>query len=264
MPKINNENVIVKIYTLSHPTTGEVRYIGRTTNTLNARLNGHISKAKTNTRKTHKDNWILSLKGVRPTVLEIESIQGWSESYVREQAIIREYLEKGFSLVNSHDRGEGEMLRNISKEQRIKISKTLKEGYASGRIKSPSKKEVVVYDLQGDLISKFDSYKECAEWLGISQKHIEISLKRNCKRLHNYQVRRVEDTPPSKYCIKRDNSFNLKDIYLVDVHSGEVIAFNSYKECKKFLGVSGGSFIGHYLNKDLIFRNKYKITDKNE
>ena len=45
-------NIEVKIYVLKDPNTDEIRYIGRTKNFLNRRLNGHLSKAKTNKFRT--------------------------------------------------------------------------------------------------------------------------------------------------------------------------------------------------------------------
>ncbi len=56
------ENIEVKIYLLIDPITEEIRYIGRTKNTLSIRLSGHLSKANSRVFKTHKDNWILNLK----------------------------------------------------------------------------------------------------------------------------------------------------------------------------------------------------------
>jgi len=50
-----------KIYTLSHPKTKEVRYIGKTYRTLKKRLSEHCSECNAN-HGTHKIHWIKSLK----------------------------------------------------------------------------------------------------------------------------------------------------------------------------------------------------------
>ena len=49
-----------KIYTLEHPITKEIRYIGKTTRSLKKRLSEHVSEASFN-HGVHKINWINSL-----------------------------------------------------------------------------------------------------------------------------------------------------------------------------------------------------------
>lgn len=177
--------MLVKIYVLKHPETLEVRYIGRTKNKLNARLNGHLSKARKNKVKTHKDNWLLSLKE-RPIIEQIEEVEGWTESYKVEQFLIKDYLEKGYDLVNLHDRGEGGVNRNISIEQRQKISKSVKKLHEEGKLNC-GRKKITLFDLEGNRINTFASFKECASYIGVSDKHMQRSVKRNAKRIRNYQ-----------------------------------------------------------------------------
>ena len=86
----------VKIYALKHPVTQEIRYIGRTKNSLKVRLTGHLSKAKQNKFKTYKDNWILSLQ-TKPIIELLETVYGWEESYKREKEIIKDYLNKDYN-----------------------------------------------------------------------------------------------------------------------------------------------------------------------
>lgn len=187
----------VKIYVLKHPETYEIRYIGRTKNSLNVRLNGHISKAKTNIRKTHKDNWILSLN-TKPIIELIDEVEGWSESYLREQQLISEYLKKDIRLVNLHDRGEGGLLRIISKKQRKKISKKIKQLHREGKLNC-GRKKITLFNLNGEKIKTFNSYKECANYLKVSEKHLQNSIRRNAGRIKNYQHKIGEitnDIPP--------------------------------------------------------------------
>lgn len=49
----------VKIYTLKHPDTLEVRYVGKTVRSLSRRLGNHIANAKGNKHNKHLSNWIL-------------------------------------------------------------------------------------------------------------------------------------------------------------------------------------------------------------
>ena len=49
----------IKIYSLSCPISNEIRYIGKTVESLEKRFNRHISYAKK--EKSYKANWINSL-----------------------------------------------------------------------------------------------------------------------------------------------------------------------------------------------------------
>lgn len=51
----NLETIKVLIYSLTDPTNDEVRYIGRTKNSLSVRFRNHKSKAKRKLYNTHKD-----------------------------------------------------------------------------------------------------------------------------------------------------------------------------------------------------------------
>lgn len=188
----------VKIYLLRDPQTQEIRYIGRTKNDLKIRLRGHISKAKK--KKTYKDCWITSLSNVnlKPIIELLTVIDGWEKSYKYEQSLIREYLSKGHKLTNLHDRGEGGKQRNFSNEQKQKISESLKKLYQEGKLfcgQVPLK----VFDLNGNFISNFKSYKDCAEFIGVSRKHLECSMQRKAKRLKTFQIRKMNEKDPGKY-----------------------------------------------------------------
>lgn len=78
------DDVEVTLYYLIDPITNDVRYIGRTKNTLNRRLNGHLSKARKG-NKSHKNDWIRSIlsKGLKPKIAEIKKVSGWRGSHIR-------------------------------------------------------------------------------------------------------------------------------------------------------------------------------------
>ena len=67
------ETKITFIYTISHPLTNEVRYIGKS-NTPRKRLFSHIDKR--NKTKSHKNNWIISLlkEDLRPIIEVLEEV----------------------------------------------------------------------------------------------------------------------------------------------------------------------------------------------
>ena len=56
----------IKIYTLSHPDTHEIRYVGMTSKSLKERLTNHWSHIYQN---NHRTNWIKSLRKIRKSLL---------------------------------------------------------------------------------------------------------------------------------------------------------------------------------------------------
>jgi len=129
------------IYTLSHPITNEVRYIGFTSrSSLDKRLKEHLKDK----RKTKRVSWIKSLlnKELKPVIEQLDScnFDNWKQL---EQYWIAQFRAWGFNLVNLTNGGEGAIgykhtekqklnnsLRNkgkiISQETRDKISKNKK------------------------------------------------------------------------------------------------------------------------------------------
>lgn len=95
------------IYTLSHPQTGEIRYVGKTTN-LKRRTYQHFNiKICKKLGNKHLGNWLLSIlnSGFKP-LLEIieECTDNWIES---EQYWIEQFKHWGFNLLNVTKGGEG-------------------------------------------------------------------------------------------------------------------------------------------------------------
>lgn len=58
-----------RVYGLSHPTTGEIRYVGQTRTPLERRLSAHLAPSSLSSRD-HRSHWIRSLKtqGLRPVI----------------------------------------------------------------------------------------------------------------------------------------------------------------------------------------------------
>ena len=251
--------MVVKIYVLKDPISEEIRYIGRTKNSLAVRLSGHCSKAKRNSFKTHKDNWILKLTE-KPIIEQIEEVLGWEESYIREQEIIKEYISNGYRLTNLHDRGTGGLLRDISIEQRQKISATVKKLHAEGKF-SCNKKSVDLYDLKGNFIITLDSYKNGAEYIGIPQKHFQNSMKRNAKRIKNFQVVRQNSPHPGIWKQRTGEiTKNFKKLYLWDTLDKVIIELEARKRFTEMFD-RAGSTINHYLDTNKLFNNRYLITN---
>ena len=99
-----NDTRKVKIYTLNHPDTLEVRYVGKTVRSLSRRLGNHIDNAKRSKHNKHLSNWILSIlsNGKRPVIELIEEVDNsiWQE---RERYWIAQYP----NLINLTEGGDG-------------------------------------------------------------------------------------------------------------------------------------------------------------
>lgn len=191
---------IVKIYVLIDPITNRVRYIGRTKCSLPMRLSQHVFRAKNNKIKNnHKDNWIKSLLKLnsRPIIKLLTTVEGWSESHVFEQNLIKKHCIK-HNLVNNDDRGEGQFNKKLSQEYKDKISKTLKEGYSSGKIPHPKNKIVYYYNHNGEYCGEFKSIKEASEQLNIVYSNIKKCLRGTQKHAKKYRFSFIKLNQMSK------------------------------------------------------------------
>lgn len=140
------------------PLTLEVRYIGRTKNSLKRRLSDHISDSKSN-HNSYKKNWINSLKKLNksPIIELIETLDcSWEESYIVEQRYISDYFKRGCNLVNLIDKGCG--------TYGIKIERPF------------LRKPILQYDLEGNFLKEWDSMTTVEKNLNINKKLIFKAL----------------------------------------------------------------------------------------
>ena len=109
----SEEEKTVYIYSLSHPTTKEIRYIGKA-NDISKRLKGHLNKSKTS--NTHFHNWIKSITniGLIPIIKIVKTTNesNWCED---EKRAILDFRNNGCNLLNI---AEGGNMPFCSKEQR--------------------------------------------------------------------------------------------------------------------------------------------------
>lgn len=236
----------VKIYTLIDPVYFKIRYIGRTTQSLNKRLVGHISKSKL--KKTHKDYWIQSLlkKGFIPRIKELKVVDGWSYSHEVEKNYIKKALKYNFKLTNHDDRGEGCKNKIITDSQKLKISNTLKYKYEKNIIKPTNTTGVSVFNLNGDFIQKFNSCSECVKILKIPRSSLEKVLSKKVKRWKNYQITYGKN--PSKYVARSKYNQNNKKVFIYNNKNKTVLEFESFILAAKYLKVSSPT-IRRYINK---------------
>lgn len=155
MSKIpKNQQVETTIYTLSHPDTKEIRYIGKTVKALEDRLTSHIYdsvKRKDKKTITHKDNWLrkLNKEGKIPLIEKLDSTE-WYKSQELEKYWIAIYKNLGFNLLNQTDGGEGNLGRIVSAETRKRMS------LANGKC-------VVKYDLLGNKLEEYRCAKVASD-----------------------------------------------------------------------------------------------------
>ena len=187
-----------KIYTLADPDTGEVRYVGKTKNSLQHRLKQHIYE--TFRYKSYKASWIKGLLlNEKMPIIELldETNEDWQslESYW-----IAQFKSWGFKLVNMTEGGDGNQNQVITQETKQKISQTLKgtkrpqevidkisKSHKGKRLKKSTKeklkqanlgklqsqdtkrkryKAVLLVSEEGSIIERFESIMQAAEKFG--------------------------------------------------------------------------------------------------
>jgi hypothetical protein len=97
---------MVSIYALKDPRTGEIRYVGKTSNP-DKRLAKHVWEAQSGMRN-HRANWIKDLLMCNQSP-EMEILDEVPEDFWQQWEIawIEFFREQGFDLVNSTRGGEG-------------------------------------------------------------------------------------------------------------------------------------------------------------
>lgn len=186
--KIKTFNDLCKkgIYCITNMANNKV-YIGSTFDTFQKRWGGHIRKLRTNSHSNSHLQSAFNLYSEEFFVFSIiEEIKDDSIILDKEKHYIEEYKacdrEFGYNIeIDPHK-------REVSEETKQKISKTIKDGIASGRIIPNTKCEIAgwnkgikcpqigetrreklfgsieVYDKNMELIATFRSVTDLAEW----------------------------------------------------------------------------------------------------
>jgi hypothetical protein len=179
--------VKVKIYALVNPITKQIRYIGKTKNTLKVRLSQHLRDSNL---KTHKNKWIKSLakNDLKPEIMLIEEVDEscWKE---KEISYITLFKNLGYKLTNTSKGGEGggslgykhteefklkraEMMRKRNQEKPLS-----KEFYKE--LADRKKKPILKFDKKGLFLCEYDSTFDAA------YKISELSGKKGVKNIAN-------------------------------------------------------------------------------
>lgn len=222
----------IKIYTLSSTRDlNEIRYVGKTKQTLKRRLQGHLCDARkakiNNYYQNHNYNWInKELKeGFDIVIIEVDSMdfkEGENWKWF-EQYWISQFKCWGFNLTNLTDGGDGNQNQHFSKESielraskirgiprdeetRRKISEGLKGIKRSEEVKAKVKKSVTElqgeainqFSKNGDFIKRWDSISEASRQLGIDRANIGhcCAHRPNHNSAGGYIWRYVNDNTP--------------------------------------------------------------------
>lgn len=164
------QNKTVFIYTLEHPETGVVRYVGKTDNPKR-RLEEHYNDK----RALHKSNWVKSLRaaGLRPVmqILEEVTLCEWQE---REVYWISQMRAWGFRLCNLDSGGNGPGKVSEATKHRLSI-------IGQGRPNPTARVPVAKYNLKGEYIETMASIHEAAASVKVSAQSLCYAIKSNSK-----------------------------------------------------------------------------------
>lgn len=150
---------MIKIYSLHHPITGELRYIGKTKESnLIKRLQSHISAAKTRTNRYKCINWIKSLYKdyLIPEIYLIDEVleEEWA---FWEIFYINYFKSIGCRLTNTTNGGDRGFQGN-------------KSGKRVNKPDFGTKKKIPILQYSKDFVfikehlSALDAYKETGIW----------------------------------------------------------------------------------------------------
>lgn len=235
------------IYTLSDPNTKEVRYVGKTKQSLYVRYCDHISiKNNRNNLNYYSKNWIKSLlnKNEKPIIelLDIVDESNWENE---EIFYISYFKYLGFNLTN-YQQGGGKGCTGLN----WKInSEKLKEKH--NYLKNSKINIHILYDLNGKIIKKYKNIMVACEDL-------------NMKYCTLYNYIKTKTLIQKKFLLLKENVvFNknlLKRKYRkVKIYNKEEkIIFNTQKETAIFLNLPISTF-NKILHGKIINNTNYKI-----
>ena len=112
---------LIYIYGL-HDEEGLIRYVGKTSHSLQARLGVHLYESR-KCKRNYKCNWIRSMlrRGLVPTIRTICEVHSDVEANIKEREWIDSFRTWGVKLTNATDGGEGTVGWHHTIEARRKI-----------------------------------------------------------------------------------------------------------------------------------------------
>lgn len=154
------------IYTLTDPTSKEIRYIGKTKNIKN-RLMRHMSSSNLKETWTSKNKWLKYLKNNKlMPIIEILDEGDESNINILEIYWISQFKTWGFKLTNETNGGDGNSKYWTG-------AKHKKESVEKMKMNHPFRKTICQYNIETDeLIAEFNSSHEAQSILKLSRNAI--------------------------------------------------------------------------------------------
>lgn len=205
-----------KIYSLSHPITKEIRYIGVTTGYLSQRFAQHKHNSLKKNLDTHVAKWFrfLNKENLLPVITLIETCtkENWEE---REKYWIKQYS----NLTNIREGGRGVV---VDRDQ-------------SGKDRSVAahKKAVVLLDKEYNFIKEFDSCDSCSKYLSISRTAICNALHGNNSVAKGHVVLYKKDYDQNDYIKEYRGLY--KTVYQYTLDGLLLNTFNSIDEAFRLI-----------------------------
>lgn len=186
------------IYTLSHPITNEVRYVGKTIN-IKRRYKQHLYDK----RGSHKSNWVQSLRkqNLKPVITILEECDNWQEReiyWISQFGNLTNFLAGGgveYKQPTSDETREKmrqkQLGKTLSKETKQKIGysvskkllgKSKTQKHRNNILKGSTKRKIVIINN-----IQYDSIRQASRQLNISLHTITLRL--NSKEFNNYLLK---------------------------------------------------------------------------
>lgn len=193
IPSYLYEQKMPGVYIIENHTNFIKRYIGSSKDIYN-RLHRHKSKLNKN---KHENSYLQNAwnkhKENKFECYVVEFVLNYKDEEDLNNQLLK-LEQKWIDKLKPEYNFTKKVERNIlSKESREKVSKTLKEGYKTGRIKSTSEKAIKVYDLDGNFVKEFQSINKAGKELNINVSSIIRVLKGAYKQTKNYQFKYSTD-----------------------------------------------------------------------
>lgn len=253
---------MIKIYTLKHPITNEIRYIGKTKNELYLRKWQHISAATRKSVTNYNSNWVKSLLKVnlKPIIEELDCSEDSEYACFLEKYWISQFKTWGFRLTNLTLGGEGTI--GITPKDSVKYLKAI---------------SVLQYDLTGNFIQEFKSYGDAKRYLKIKSSTAIKKAVRNKSTCFNFQWREKNNetllnigTRDFKNRIRKINQYDLQGNFIKTWNSSSEIAkhydlwsCNIIRACRS--SKSCGGFLWEYYEDKLntiVLKNRSQFISK--
>ncbi len=233
------------IYMIQNVVTKDC-YIGSSIN-----LKGRWAKHSALLNHNHHENPFLQSSfnkyGKENFTYTVMEFCGEEELRIREQYYV-DKLNPMFNLIKDVER------HVLSEESRAKVINTLKEGYASGRIVSQSKKAVKKFSLDGEFIKEYDSLRDACEDVGIVTSTLIRCLKGVYNTAGGFVWRYSTESSPTGITRRKME----RAIYFEDKDTKERIHFRSVKEAAVYFNVNAW-VLPQYVWKKHCFRKQYYV-----